>query len=85
MQSSELDSVLRKEFKTLIKNEIMSHGSATEEEKASWKEGGAKHRKMWEEEKEKTRGEISACWDECSTDGICNEAQWITVNKKIRG
>ena len=51
----------------------MSHRNATEEQKASWKEGGEKLKKMWEENKQKTAEEMTSVWNECSTDGICNE------------
>ena len=38
---------------------------------------------MWEENKQKTADEMTAVWMECSTDGVCNEAQWITANNKL--
>ena len=83
MQSSELDPALREDLKKIVRTWLVSLGKATEEEKASWKEGGVKMKQMWAENAEKVGQEWTSWFNESATDGICNEAQWIAFNRKL--
>ena len=74
MQSSEIDPALREDLKKIVRMWLVSLGKATDEEKASWKEGGVKLKQLWAENTAKVAEEWTSCFNECATDGICNEA-----------
>ena len=40
-------------------------------------------KQMWAENAEKVGQEWTSWFNECATDGICNEAQWIAFNRKL--
>ena len=83
MQAAQtLDPTLRAEYKAICTKYAQAWGAAPEAEQKVWNEGAAKLKKLWEEDAAGMQAAYAAAWGECATDGLLNEAAWLTFMKK---